>query len=187
MLTMFPRIFCLAGLLLASAATAGGALTNASIYTMDDEQPAASAMAWDDSGRIVFVGNEEALEKRFADIEPMDAGGRVVLPGLIDAHGHVMGLGLSRLRADLTGAASIEEVLQRLEAHAEKLPDDAWLVGRGWDQTLWEGGEFPRARDLDRVFPDRPVDRKSTRLNSSHVANSYAVFCLKKKKHQKEF
>src|SRR5690625_7942004 len=74
MLTMFPRIFCLAGLLLASAATAGGALTNASIYTMDDEQPAASAMAWDDSGRIVFVGNEEALEKRFADIEPMDAG-----------------------------------------------------------------------------------------------------------------
>src|SRR5690625_6571474 len=63
---------------------------------------------------------------------PMDAGGRGVLPGLIDAHGHVMGLGLSRLRADLTGAASIEEVLQRLEAHAEKLPDDAWLVGRGW-------------------------------------------------------
>src|SRR5690625_3085484 len=157
MLTMFPRIFCLAGLLLASAATAGGALTNASIYTMDDEQPAASAMAWDDSGRIVFVGNEEALEKRFANIEPMDAGGRVVLPGLIDAHGHVMGLGLSRLRADLTGAGSIEEVLQRLEAHAEKLPDAAWRVGRGWDQALWERGGFPRARDLDRVFRDCPV------------------------------
>src|SRR5690625_388980 len=148
MLTIISRFSCLAGLLLAGTATAGGALTNASIYTMDDEQPTASAMAWDDSGRIVFVGSEEALEKRFADIEPMDAGGRAVLPGLIDAHGHVMGLGLARLRADLTGAGSVEEVLQRLQAHAEKLPEDAWLVGRGWE------------------------DRKSTRLNSSHVAIS---------------
>lgn len=157
MLPIISRLSCLAGLLLAGTATAGGALTNASIYTMDDEQPTASAMAWDDSGRIVFVGSEEALEKRFADIEPMDAGGRAVLPGLIDAHGHVMGLGLARLRADLTGAGSVEEVLQRLQAHAEKLPEDAWLVGRGWDQTLWDGGEFPNARDLDRAFPERPV------------------------------
>src|SRR5690625_3537815 len=146
MLPIISRLSCLAGLLLAGTATAGGALTNASIYTMDDEQPTASAMAWDDSGRIVFVGSEEALEKRFADTEPMDAGGRAVLPGLIDAHGHVMGLGLARLRADLTGASSVEEVLQRLQAHAEKLPGDAWLVGRGWDQTLWDGGEFPTVR-----------------------------------------
>src|SRR5699024_12075749 len=79
------------------------------------------------------------------------------MPGLIDALVHVMGLGLARLQADLVGADSIEVVLDRLREHAQRLPDDAWLTGRGWDQTLWPGQRFPTAADLDAAFPKRPV------------------------------
>src|SRR5690606_1188353 len=80
-----------------------------------------------------------------------------VIPGLIDAHAHVMELGYALLRADLSGAASVEEVVQRLQAFAATAPADAWLVGWGWDQNLWESKAFPSAADLDAAFPDRPV------------------------------
>ncbi|QOC23689.1 amidohydrolase [Wenzhouxiangella sp. AB-CW3] len=147
-------IFCLAA---GSAQAGGGAIVNASIHTLDADNPGAEAMAWDDSGRIVYLGTAEGLNEAHPDLEPTDLDGRVVLPGLIDAHGHVMGLGLARLQADLVGADSVDEVIERLQAHAENLPEGAWLTGRGWDQTRWEGREFPAAADLDEAFPERPV------------------------------
>lgn len=130
---------------------------NARIHTLDADRTEASALAWDASGRIVHVGDADSLAEAFPQLEPTDLDGRLVLPGLIDAHGHVMGLGLARLQADLVGAGSVDEVIKRLQAHAENLPDEAWLTGRGWDQTRWEGREFPSAADLDEAFPDRPV------------------------------
>ncbi len=132
-------------------------IVNARIHVLDADRTQASALAWNASGRIVHVGDAESLADAYPELEPTDLGGQVVLPGLIDAHGHVMGLGLARLQADLVGAESVDEVIERLREHAGNLPDEAWLTGRGWDQTRWEGSEFPSSADLDEAFPDRPV------------------------------
>ncbi len=145
--------FLAAGPLIAAT----GGIVNAHIHSLDAERSQAEAMAWDEAGRIVYLGDAEGLAEAYPDLNPEDLEGRVVLPGLIDAHGHVMGLGLARLQADLVGAESIHEVIDRLREHAQNLPDEAWLTGRGWDQTRWEGREFPSATDLDEAFPDRPV------------------------------
>jgi hypothetical protein len=144
-------------LLLAGDPAAGqGAIVNARIHTMNPEQPHAAAMAWDAEGRITFIGDLHGFESRFPERAARDLQGRSVLPGLIDAHGHVMGLGMARLQADLVGADSLAAIVDRLEAQARDLPEGAWLTGRGWDHTLW-GNEFPDAGDLDEAFPDRPV------------------------------
>ena len=87
----------------------------------------------------------------------VDAGGRTVLPGLIDGHGHVMELGFSALQLDLTGTSSLADLQQRLRAYAAAHPDARWIIGRGWNQELWPDKRFPTAGDLDSVVSDRPV------------------------------
>ncbi len=139
------------------AAQPAGLAVNGQIYTMNPDQPRVEAMAWDAEGRIVALGRAEALVERWPEVAATELKGRTVIPGLIDAHGHVMGLGFALLDADLVGAADVDEVVQRLQAHAADLPEAAWLRGRGWDQTRWPGAEFPSAADLDAAFPDRPV------------------------------
>jgi len=140
-------------LLLASThAAAQGALMNARIHTLDATRPTATAIAWDAQGRIVAVGDEVARQG-----EVIDAGGATVVPGLIDAHGHLMGLGQSLMRADLVDTASRQEIVERLRAFERELPDGAWLLGRGWDQNDWPEKEFPTVADLDAAFPQRPV------------------------------
>ena len=141
-----------AALFASSCADAGGALVNARIHTMDANAPLATAMAWDDDGRIVALG--DAVPK---DAVAIDAGGRTVVPGLIDAHGHLMGLGQSLMRADLVGTTSKDDVIARLKSFEKTLPDGAWLLGRGWDQNDWPVKEFPTAADLDTAFPQRAV------------------------------
>jgi hypothetical protein len=132
-------------------------LTAARIHTMDATQPRASAMAYDESGRVLALGMVDDLLRRFPQARRLEAGDATVIPGLIDAHGHVAGLGLAKLRADLVGTRSKAEVLQRLRDFASSLPPGAWLQGRGWDQNDWPDKQFPTAADLDAVFPDRPV------------------------------
>ena len=132
-------------------------LSAARIHTMDAAQPRATAMAYDDSGRILALGNAEELLRRYPHAQRLDAGDATVIPGLIDAHGHVASLGLAKLRADLVGTRSKAEVLQRLQDFARGLPPNAWLLGRGWDQNDWPEKQFPTAADLDAAFPDRPV------------------------------
>jgi len=141
----------------APAQTTAGALVNARILTLSDDAPVAEAMAWDATGRIVAVGTREEALAAADGAAIHDAGGGTVLPGLIDAHAHLMGLGFALMRADLVGAGSKAEVLERLTAFAARLPDGAWLLGRGWDQNDWPGQAFPTAADLDAAFPDRPV------------------------------
>lgn len=139
------------------AAQPAGMVVNGNIRTMNPDQPAAQAMAWDSNGRLLALGDSDELASRWPDIPATDLGGKAVIPGLIDAHGHIMGLGFSMLNADLAGASGVEEVIRRLERHAADLPAGAWLRGRGWDQTRWPGAQFPSAADLDEAFPDRPV------------------------------
>ena len=139
-----------------SPALATTLLLNARVHTLAQPEQA-QALAWDESGRIVAVGSTVELRQRYPQARALDAGGATVLPGLIDAHGHVLGLGLSLLNADLRGTRSKDEVLQRLRKHAAALPPGAWLVGRGWDQNDWPQKVFPTAADLDAAFPERPV------------------------------
>ena len=132
-------------------------LTAARIHTMDVAHPLARAMVYDANGKILAVGEAEALAKRFPQARRVDAGNATVVPGLIDAHAHVGGLGLAMLSADLVGTRDKTEILQRLRAHEKTLKPGEWLVGGGWDQNDWPEQRFPNAADLDATFPDRPV------------------------------
>ena len=156
---LLPTVLSLALLSIATPTLAAGVtvLTAARIHTMDPARPRAEAMAFDADGRILALGNRDALLARYPTAARLDAGSATVVPGLIDAHGHVGGLGLTQLRADLTRTGSTGEVLQRLRDFAVDLPPGAWLLGRGWDQNNWPGQRFPTAADLDAAFPDRPV------------------------------
>jgi len=155
---------CLAGALLPLAVMAQSAapspadyvLHNATIYTVDDEQPQAGAFAVR-AGRLLMVGRAADVLDAYPDARRIDAEGRTVVPGLIDAHAHLMGLGQSLIRADLVGAPSKDATIDSLRAYAEQLPEGAWLLGRGWDQNDWPVKEFPTRQDLDAAFPDRPV------------------------------
>jgi predicted amidohydrolase YtcJ len=155
-------------------------LSAARIHTMDPAQPQAGAMAYDHDGTIVAVGTREDLLARYPAATQIDAGNATVIPGLIDAHGHVAGLGQSQMQADLVGAGSKEEVLRRLRAFAADLPDGAWLLGRGWDQNDWPERTFPTAADLDAAFPRRPVwltriDGHAGWANSAAIAAAEAA------------
>nr|WP_309503373.1 amidohydrolase family protein [Sphingomonas sp. CGMCC 1.13658] len=86
-----------------------------------------------------------------------DGKGRVLMPGLIDAHGHVMELGFKAMSLDLTEAKSLDEAKAMLAAYAKANPDRPWIVGAGWNQEQWGLGRFPTAADIDAIVPDRPV------------------------------
>ena len=108
-----------------------------------------------DDGKVVrlLLGNEA----RPRATTTVDAGGRTMLPGIIDAHGHVMELGRDALQLDVVGTHSLGELQQRLRAYAAAHPDVKWIMGAGWNQELWPDKKFPTAADLDAIVPDRPV------------------------------
>ncbi len=141
----------------AVAAEPVAVLTAARIHTLDEARPQATAIAWDAAGRIEAVGEAAELRRRYPQARHIDAGRATVVPGLIDAHAHVMSLGFGLLQVDLAGARDMGDVLQRLRDYEKTLPPGAWLIGRGWDQNRWPGQAFPTAADLDAAFPDRPV------------------------------
>ena len=154
---------CLFFLLIAACCTAGAAhaqadlvVHNAVVYTVDDAQPRAQAFAVK-GDRFLMVGTDAEVRAAYPDAPRLDARGQTVVPGLIDAHAHLMGLGQSLVQADLVGATSVDDALTRLRAFARNLPEGDWLLGRGWDQNDWPGQQFPTRTDLDAAFPDRPV------------------------------
>lgn len=87
----------------------------------------------------------------------LDGQGRVLMPGLIDAHGHVMGLGLQQLTLDLSDTKSLAEAQAKIAAYAKANPQRRWIIGRGWNQEIWQLGRFPTAAELDAAVADRPV------------------------------
>lgn len=131
-------------------------LTNASIYTANEAQPTAEAMAIVD-GRIAAVGILEEVVAAWPDLEIKNAGGRTVIPGIIDAHAHLRNLTELNLIANLVGTGSVDDIIARLKEQEAELGPEDWLQGRGWDQNDWDIKEFPTRHDLDEVFPDRPV------------------------------
>ncbi|PZU26936.1 MAG: amidohydrolase, partial [Stenotrophomonas sp.] len=128
------------------------------IRTGDPAQPVVGAIAWEsDSGKVLDVGSADALLQLYPQAPRIDVGDATVVPGLIDAHAHIMGLGNTLMQADLTGARTRGEVLERLQAFEKTLAPGEWLLGRGWDQNRWDNTDFPTAADLDAAFPQRPV------------------------------
>ncbi|HTV00542.1 MAG TPA: amidohydrolase [Luteitalea sp.] len=132
-------------------------IVNARVYTVDPDRPAAQAIAIRGS-RIVAVGSDadvRALSGRATQV--IDAGGRAVIPGLHDAHGHVLGLGESLQSIDLRGTASVQAVIDKVKARAAQVPKGRWIVGRGWDQNDWPEPAWPTAAQLDAATSDHPV------------------------------
>jgi predicted amidohydrolase YtcJ len=130
-------------------------LANGKIFTADAKGTIVEAIAIDND-RIVAVGTSREMMARYEGQRTIDLGGRLATPGFNDAHLHFLGGGVSLLRVELNGARSLEEAKQRIAAKVRELPPGSWILGRGWDHTLW-GGRWPTRQDLDAVAPNNPV------------------------------
>lgn len=131
---------------------------NARVYTVDDRFTAAEAFAVED-GMFAAVGTEKDIRALAGDsTSVIDLGGRTVLPGLIDAHGHMAGLGQLQLGViDLAGTTSYDEVIQRVVQRAEQAEPGEWIIGRGWDHESWPEKELPSHERLSEAVPENPV------------------------------
>jgi predicted amidohydrolase YtcJ len=131
-------------------------LYNGTIYTLDPSQPRAQALGIRD-GRVVSIGSEGKVQAAMGGrADPINLRGRAVIPALTDAHVHFVNYALARGTLRLDGIADFDAALERVAAAAQQLPEGAWLLGGGWDHTLW-GGRWPRAAELDALTPDRPA------------------------------
>jgi predicted amidohydrolase YtcJ len=135
--------------------TADLIIYNATIYTVDSSFSIVEAIVIQE-GKIIATGKTVDLEKEYEAKEKMDAQGKFIYPGFIDAHAHFAGYGLSLQNVDLTGTISWEEALERVKQFSIQNPE-GWITGRGWDQNDWALKEFPDNTELDTLFPDRPV------------------------------
>lgn len=129
---------------------------NAVIYTVDSSFSVAEAMAVQD-GKIIAVGKNDEILKQYSSDETIDAEGKAVYPGFIDAHSHYIGYGRSLFEVNLFGCNSWSEALKRVKEFAAANPNEQWIRGRGWDQNKFHGKEFPNNDSLSILFPDKPV------------------------------
>ena len=104
-------------------------------------------------GKLIRRGDKPPVKPEWR----LDGKRRVMLPGLIDAHGHVVDLGFSALQLDLSGTTSLADAQARLRDYAKANPDKRWILGSGWNQEKWGLGRFPTAADVDAAVSDRPV------------------------------
>jgi predicted amidohydrolase YtcJ len=132
-------------------------LVNGRVYTVDDSRPMVSAFAVK-NGRILFAGSDREVRALAGPrTRVIDAGRGVVIPGMVDAHAHLVGLGNSLRNVQLAGSASYQEVIARVAQRAKTVKPGEWIVGRGWDQNLWPDKQFPNHDALSRAFPSNPV------------------------------
>ena len=114
-----------------------------------------AAMVIDDEGKVAQLLDRRDKAPRVDYRE--DGRGRIVIPGLIDGHAHVMDLGMSLITLDLSDTRSLAEAQAKIAQYAAEHPDRPWITGRGWNQETWGLGRFPTAAELDAVVSDRPV------------------------------
>jgi hypothetical protein len=148
----------LAALLAASPALADALVDNVNGYTLrrDGQLLRFTGIIIGDDGRVKQLlarGDRRPERPQYL----LNGRGRTLIPGLIDAHGHVMGLGFNALQLDLSDTNSLAEAQRRIAEYAAANPSPRWIVGRGWNQERWGLGRFPTAADLDMVVRDRPV------------------------------
>ena len=158
-LTHLLRALC-ASVVLATTAGAQQAdliILNGRVYTADAALPHAQAIAVR-GDRIVFVGsNQEVATLRGTGTRVIDVAGKTVIPGMIDSHGHLTGLGSALRTVDLVGTRSYDEIIERVARRAGQLPANSWVIGRGWDQNDWSDTRFPTHERLSAAVPNHPV------------------------------
>lgn len=125
------------------------------VFTADARGTVAEAVAVD-GGRIVAVGTTREIRAAYRGARAIDLKGRLVTPGFNDAHIHFLGGGRALMLVDLNGAKTLAEAKRRVAARVAEVKPGAWILGRGWDHTLW-GGQWPTRQDLDEVAPRNPV------------------------------
>ena len=142
---------------LASPAAADVLVDNVTGITMDKDGKVKrfEALVIDEDGRIVQL-IERGDKKPHTDFRE-DGRGRVMIPGMIDAHAHVMGVGFGALTLDLSDTNSLAEALEKIRTFAAENQGRPWILGRGWNQEKWGLGRFPTAAELDSAVSDRPV------------------------------
>jgi predicted amidohydrolase YtcJ len=139
------------------ARAAATLIENVHGYTLAGEQLQRFGALVFDGGKVIRTGEAAALHRAFPGASVIDGRGRTLLPGLIDAHGHVIDLGFEQARIQLTGTNSLGQAQERIRAYARSHPGLAWYQGFGWNQVLWKLGRFPLASELDAAVADHPV------------------------------
>jgi predicted amidohydrolase YtcJ len=149
--------FALAAALLASPASADTLIDNVNGMQVDAKGHVQhfTGLLIGDDGKVVRLLT--AGQPRPTAAATIDEHGQMLLPGFIDAHGHVMELGRDALQLDLISTHSVSELQQRLRDYASAHPNAKWILGAGWNQELWPDKRFPTSADLDAIVPDRPV------------------------------
>lgn len=128
---------------------------NAKIYQVNKKFSTAEAMAIS-NGEILALGSFQDLNKKYIFKEKLDAENQTIFPGFIDAHGHLYNYGLQLQYVDLNNTQSFDELVTRIVDFQEINQKD-YIIGRGWDQNLWENQEFPVNDTLNQLFPDTPI------------------------------
>jgi predicted amidohydrolase YtcJ len=171
---MHKLLIALSAALLASPAWSDTLVTNVNGIQVDEhgglQHFSGLIVGEDGKVRTVLTGAPPPI----AFTHTIDGHGRTLLPGMIDAHGHVVDLGFAALRLDATGTHSIAELQQRIRDYAAAHPRDTWILGFGWNQELWPEKRFPTSADLDAVVSDRPVVLERVDGHAV-VANSAAI------------
>ncbi|MGB1199541.1 MAG: amidohydrolase [Thalassotalea sp.] len=132
-------------------------INNINGYSINNNQLEAFHAIQFTDDKIDKIYRKNDLVDQSKEIHVIDGKGKTLLPGLIDAHGHVLNYGLSLLNADLVGSKSEAEAVKRTLNYAQKTPNLTWVHGRGWNQVQWASNQFPTAKSLDQVFPNQAV------------------------------
>ena len=138
-------------------------ITNATVYTVNKNQPTAEAVAML-GDKIVFVGSNNDIKKYIgSETQVIDAKGMFLMPGLIEGHGHIHGLGASLINLNLMKAKNWDEIVAMVGEAAKKAKPGDWIIGRGWHQEKWDHAPaknylgYPYYQELDKVSPNNPV------------------------------
>lgn len=126
------------------------------VITMNEMAPSAEAVAVD-GNKIIAIGSAAKLGADYPGATYYDLTGKTILPGVIDSHTHIVGMGLEKIKADLTGVETMEEMVSRLKEYYSNPEPGKWLLGKGWDEAIWAEVGYPDRALLDQAFPENPV------------------------------
>src|SRR5437879_432827 len=150
----------------AGAETAETIFINGNIYTVNDKQPFAQAIAVK-GDRIIFVGaNADAEQFRGDKTRIVDLAGKTVTPGFTDSHCHIFGIGEREMTLNLEGTNTREDFLAKVKERVAQTERNKWITGRGWIETFWKPPLFPSRADLNKIAPE--IGAASRTFQSSH-------------------
>lgn len=142
-----------------AASAAPVVLTNVKGYGFDEKRQLVEfqALAFDDETGKILARGDATIAQQYPDAKRLDLKGKTVIPGLIDAHGHVLNLGQNLSQVELRDTTSEAQAVTKVAAFAKQQPQAQWILGRGWNQVLWSSQQFPSTQLLDEAVKDRPV------------------------------